>query len=204
MRFIGPLFVPCVLLIIGSLGLAHPLRFTATTLVIQTDGRFQVDLIADLDALALGVPQTSDDAEIVARIEQLSRSERADLIEQLRQLFQRRVRIRFDGRAAPFQVNFPDDGIARAAEMTIPTVLGLTARLRGRVLPNARTVQFFASRAFSTVHLTIIDQGRGIVRRAVLERGATSDPFELAPPSTPCYHRPSDRNTASVTSFPLR
>ena len=201
MRLIGPLLTPCVLLIIGSLGFAHPLRFTTTTLVIRTDGHFQVDLIADLDALALGVPQTDDNAELVARIEQLSPSERTDLLEKLTQLFQRRVRIRFDGRATPFEVSFPDYGTSRAAETAIPTVIGLTARLGGSVPRDALMVQFFASRAFSTVHLTIVDQGRGITRRAVLERGGTSEPFKLARPSRPCYHRPSDRNAGSVTCF---
>lgn len=166
--------------LVASLGVAHPLSFTATTLVIRTDGRFQVDLITDLDALALGAPQTADDAELVARIEQLSASERAELIDQLTKLFLRRVRIRFDDRAVPFEVSFPDYGTARAAAALIPTVLGLTARLGGIVPPEALTVQFFASRAFSSVHLTIVDQGRGITRRTVLERGATSDPFELA------------------------
>ena len=151
--------------------------------MIRTDGRFQVDLITDLDALALGAPQTADDAELVRRIEALSASEHTRLIDRLTTLFLRRVRIRFDGRAVPFKVTFPDYGTPHASESAIPTVIGLTARLDGIVPIEARTVQFFASRAFSSVHLTIVDQGLGLTHRAVLERGATSAPFALEPVS---------------------
>ena len=45
---------------------AHPLTFTATTLTLKTDNTFEVDLQYDLDALALGVSITTDDAEPVS------------------------------------------------------------------------------------------------------------------------------------------
>ena len=44
--------------------LAHPLAFTEVTLTLRDDGAFEADLIYDLDALALGVPLTTDDAEL--------------------------------------------------------------------------------------------------------------------------------------------
>ncbi len=169
---------------LATYSVAHPLEFTDTSLIIRA-GHFQVDVIADLDALALGVRQDADDAELVAAIEQLSPADRARLLERLTQVFVRRVRIRFDGRPAPFEVSFPDYGTQRASEAEIPTVIGLTARLQGIIPGGADTVEFFASRAFSDVHLTIVDETRGVTHREVLEPGARSDPFELVRPVTP-------------------
>ena len=45
---------------------------------------------------------------------------------------------REDGRPAPPAVSFPDRGTAAAREAAIPTLLGLTARLEGRIPEGAR------------------------------------------------------------------
>lgn len=164
---------------------AHPLTFTDTTVVLRPDGTFQADLIVDLDALALGAPQNADDAELVAALTAMTPLELDDQLDQLRQLFQRRVRFRFDGTPASFTVTFPDHGATAATESTIPTLLGLTARLTGVVPPEALELEFFASRAFSEVNLTIRDEIRNLTRQALLERGARSDPFTLAAPVEP-------------------
>ena len=159
--------------------LAHPLTFTQTELTLRTDGTFQIDMVCDLDALALGVPQDADDAELVAVIRALSLVERNNQIDRLRQLFKRRVRVRFDGEPARFQVSFPDHGTPRADKSEIPTVLGLTTRLIGDIPAEASNVTFFASRAFSDVHLTVVDETRDLIVPSILERGAESDPFAL-------------------------
>ena len=164
---------------------AHPLAFTEVTLTLGADGAFEADLIYDLDALALGAPIDTDDAELAAALESLSPDELATRLARLRRLFERRVRVRFDGDPAPFDVSFPDHGTSRATEAAIPTVLGLTARLSGQAPEEAATVGFFASRAFGEVHLTILDPARGIEARTVLEPGARSDPLELTGPVTP-------------------
>ena len=184
MTRVGLLVVFAALLSVAPSG-AHPLTFTATELVIQRDGRFVAEMICDLDALALGVPQDSDDAELVATLRALSADELDQRIERLERLFERRVRVRFDGQPAPVDVSFPDHGTPRADEAEIPTLLGLTARLSGAVPPGATTVEFFASRSFSDVHLTVVDERRGVIGRTVLERGARSDPFDLAGPPEP-------------------
>ena len=163
--------------------LTHPLSVTQTELTLDVDGTFHVDMTCDLDALALGVPQDSDDAERVAVLEGLSRDEFAERTQRLRELFIRRVRVRFDNEAAPFEVSFPDYGRPRGSELERPTVLGLTARLTGTVPPGATEVAFFASRSFPDVHLEIIDTSRGISARSILEPGARSDPFELRGPA---------------------
>ena len=164
---------------------AHPLTVTETTLTLHRNRTFQVDLITDLDALALGVPQNADDAELVAALRALAPAELEERVDRLRQLFRRRVRVRFDGEPAPFEVAFPDHGTPRADRAEIPTVLGLTARLTGAIPDGATEVEFFASRAFSAVHLTVVDPRRDVTSRSVLERGARSDPFDLAGPVVP-------------------
>ena len=164
---------------------SHPLAFTQSELILRVDGTFQVEMVCDLDALALGVSQDADDAELVAMLHELTPEQLDQRVERLRELFRRRVRIRFDGQPVTFDVAFPDYGTARADEAEIPTVLGLTARLRGTVPTNATEVEFFASRSFSDVHLAIVDESRQVSRRSVLERGARSDPFVLTGPVEP-------------------
>ena len=164
---------------------AHPLAFTETTVVLRADGTFRADLIVDLDALSLGAPQDADDAELVAALTGLTPEELAERLDGLRRLFQRRVRFRFDGTPAPFEVTFPDHGTPAATESVIPTVLGLTARLIGVVPPEATELEFFASRAFSDVNLTIRDETRDLTTQALVEGGARSDPFTLAGPIEP-------------------
>jgi hydrogenase/urease accessory protein HupE len=164
---------------------AHPLTFTATTIVLRPDGSFQSDLICDLDALALGAPQSADDAALVAALGALTPSELEAHLDRLRQLFQRRVRMRFDGEPVPFEVSFPDVGTPAATASRIPTMLGLTVRLTGAVPAGATDMEFFASRAFADVHLTVRDEIRGVSTRSVLERGARSDPYALTGPTEP-------------------
>ncbi len=164
---------------------AHPLAFTEVTLTLRGDGAFEANLIYDLDALALGVPVDTDDAELAAALQDLPAEEFAARVAGLRRLIERRVRVRFDGQPAPFEVAFPDHGTPRATDAEIPTVLGLTARLRGRIPEGASTVGFFASRAFGEVHLTIVDARRAVEVRSLLEPGARSDPLDLTGPVAP-------------------
>ena len=180
------LLVGVALLSVAAPAGGHPLSFTAATLTLEPGGTFRAELIWDLDALALGAPLDTDDAELVAVLENLAPDELEARVARLRRLFERRVRVRFDGRPAPFEVTFPDYGTPRATEAEIPTVLGLTARLTGAVPDGAANVGFFASRAFGEVHLTVADPARGVEARSILEPGARSEPLDLtAPPAPP-------------------
>ena len=164
---------------------AHPLSFTAATLTLQPDGTFEANLVCDLDALALGAPLDADDAELVAALTGLAPDEFDTRVARLRRMFERRVRVRFDGEPAPFEVAFPDYGTPLATEAEIPTVLGLNARLTGAIPDGAANVEFFASRAFGEVHLTVADPARDVEVRSTLEPGARSEPLELAGPVEP-------------------
>ena len=180
--------LPCLaaaLALLPAAAAAHPLTFTETTVVLHRDGTFRADLVVDLDALALGAPPSADDAALAAALGRQSPAELDETLERLRRLFARRVRLRFDGAPAPFAVSFPDHGAPAATESEIPTVLGLTARLTGAVPAGAAEFEFFASRAFAEVNLTIRDERRGVTRRALLERGARGDPFPLTGPAAP-------------------
>ena len=172
-------FASIVLIPVDQDANGHPLTFTATTLTLSTNDTFQVDLQYDLDALALGVSITTDDAVLVNTLERLSTSDFNNALDRLKRLFERRVRVRFDGTPVPFSVDFPDHGTPRATSAVIPTVIGLTARLSGTIPEGAQTVEFFASRAFAEVHLTIIDETRDIEHQMILEQGARSTPFQL-------------------------
>jgi len=161
---------------------AHPLTFTNTLLSIKANSSFQVHLLYDLDALALGAPLDTNDANLVTALTNLSQDEFNERIDRLRRLFKRRVRIRFDDKPQDFDVSFPDYGTSRTREAEIPTVLGLTAQLSGTIPPEATTVEFFASRAFGEVHLTIVDAVRNVELRSILEPGERSEKFSLIDP----------------------
>ena len=97
----------------------------------------------------------------------------------LEQLLNRRLRVRFDGRPVPFDVSLPDEG-RLVPEGVPPTVLGLVARLTGRIPSGAQTVEFFASRGFPPVHLVVENEKTGAVFTEVLEQGGASRPVPLA------------------------
>src|SRR6266536_1578371 len=66
---------------------------------------------------------------LVAAIRSRSPAERDILLDRLRELLSRRVRVRFDGTPAPFEVGFPERVSDPAAVADAPgaTVFGLTA-----------------------------------------------------------------------------
>ncbi len=140
---------------------AHDLGITRTIAVLLPGGAFRVDMQVDLDALALGVSQDTDDAELVATLDALSEAELEQTVADLRQTFLRRVRVRFDGEAFIPEVTFPDAGSERARANN--TVLGLTARLAGAIPPGAVELTLQASRAFPPLHITFVD----VRRRAI-------------------------------------
>ena len=54
---------------------AHEFAFTDTIVLLKSDGTYQVDLIIDVDALALGVSPSTDSAENMAALEAMSAAE---------------------------------------------------------------------------------------------------------------------------------
>jgi hypothetical protein len=75
-------------------------------------------------------------------------------------------------------VTLPERGI-RPPGASVPSALGLVARLEGKIPPSARTVSFFASRAFPPVRLTVVGLDRVDRPVEIVDRGAASTPQPL-------------------------
>lgn len=159
----------------------HNLELTETLVLLTTDGRFQVDLLVDLDALALGVSPTGDSAEIAATLLALEPDELTRTQQKLEAFFARRVRILFDGQAARPVVSFPEWGTPLATSHGEPSVFGLVARLSGRMPEGAEAVSFRASQALPPIHLTVLDQRSG--QRELIEHGGESRAYSLGAPA---------------------
>ncbi|HUG53484.1 MAG TPA: HupE/UreJ family protein [Vicinamibacteria bacterium] len=157
---------------------AHDFAFTDVTLQLRPDGTFQADVVADLDALALGVDASADSAELAARIGSMPPAEQDVLVARLGDLMQRRLRVRFDDGPAPFEVSLPERGRTPPGA-SVPSALGLIARLEGRVPDGARAVSFFASRAFPPVRLTVVTADGTARPVQVMAKGDASPPVPL-------------------------
>lgn len=93
----------------------------------------------------------------------------------------RRLRVRFDGEPAPFEVELPQRG-QETPPGAPPSALGLVARISGRAPEGAGAVTFFASLAFPPVRLTLVRQG-GADPVELVERGGVSRPAPLQGPA---------------------
>lgn len=170
-----------VLVLLPSVVHAHSFTLTDVTLALPGDGTYTVDVVCDLDALALGAPSTADSELLAAEIDALEPEQREELASRLVTLLKRRLRVRFDGERDDFDVSLPGrgqpppEGVPRAA-------LGLVARLSGTVPEGASEVAFFASRAFPPVRLVVEREGVSSNPAEVLERGGESWPIPLEGP----------------------
>jgi hypothetical protein len=162
---------------------AHTFAFTEVRLELREDGSFTADVACDLDALALGVPSTADSVALAAQIDALAPPARDELVADLVTLLKRRIRVRFDGEPAAFDVELPERGVP-AAEGALPSALGLVARLTGRVPEGARELTFFASRAFPPVRLVVVRAGGPALPAELSAPGGESRPIPLAGPAT--------------------
>ncbi len=99
-------------------------------------------------------------------------------IQQARDTIQRRTDIRFDDQKIIPQVTFPQHGTV-APDAKIPSLLGVIARLEGKIPEGAREFTFAASRAWAAVNLTILDQATLDGVRYPLGPGEESSPYKL-------------------------
>ncbi len=170
-----------LIVLVAAPAAAHEFTITKTDMVLRADGTFQVDLVADLDALALGRPQTDPNDLLAATLRSMPPEELNATRERLGDYFVRYTRIRFDGESKlrP-EVEFPEFDPAGEHKREIPSVFGVTARLVGRVPAGAKTVTFGASRTFQAVHLTVHREGDPGIAVHVLGVGDDSPPVSLA------------------------
>lgn len=162
--------------------LAHDFSLTETLVLFKADGTYQVDLACDLDALALGVGPEVGALEAKAALDALPAPDLEAKVGALREMLQRRVRLRFDGATALPEVTFPERGSERLRASGAPTLLGTTARLTGRVPADSGTFTLQLSSGFPPALLTLLDQNTASGRRIPLQAGEQSPPIPLGVP----------------------
>ncbi|MCS5689250.1 MAG: hypothetical protein NZ659_10760, partial [Acidimicrobiales bacterium] len=107
----------------------HNLEFTFTVLVIRADGKFQIDVTTDLDALALGVGLGANSATLARTLATMPKTALDERLIDLRQFLAEQLVMRFDGAVATMDLDFPEFGTMMNAE--VPSYIGLTARFTG-------------------------------------------------------------------------
>ena len=148
-------------------------------MVLKSNGDYVIEMVVDVDALALGVPSTTDSALLAERLRGLTPEEFTRCVNYAKETIQNRVRIRFDGQKQTPPISFPEPGTTAADRSDLPTVLGLIARLSGRIPPGSKEFTFGASRSFNAVHLTILDQNSVSGVRQILSPSEDSPPYRL-------------------------
>ena len=174
-------FITVFVLNIFSLpiALAHDFSITETTIFLDSSNTYKIDMLVDVDALALGVSPTSDSEQVVSILTALSLQDLEQAKQKARQTIQRRIRLRFDGTKHVPTITFPDHGTKFSVESELPTFLGLTARLSGEIPQFSKELTFGASRAFKVVNLTIVDKRVGRTVQQLLGVGEDSPPYDL-------------------------
>jgi hypothetical protein len=174
-RLVAVALVGCAL---AAPSFAHVFTITNVLAILKSDGTFQIDMTVDVDALALGVPATADSALVADALRKLKPEELERAIQQAKNTILRRTDIRFDGQKVITQVTFPQHGAA-PLDLKIPSLLGVIARLEGKIPEAAGGFTFAASRAWAAVNLTILDQATLGGARYPLGPGEESPPYKL-------------------------
>lgn len=159
--------------------LAHEFTITDVLVVLKRNDTYLIDMTVDVDALALGVPASTDSEWVYQELTGMDNGELAVCIERARGTIERRVRIRFDGTKVAPDITFPEYRTALTEDAPIPSLLGITARLTGKVPPGATSITFAASRAFNAVDLSLFEEQTGRTARHLLAPSEPSPPFAL-------------------------
>lgn len=157
----------------------HVFTITEARTVFTASGDYKIDITMDVDALALGVPSSSESAEVARQLRAMSPQELGAAIERAKQTIQRRVRLRFDGRDATPQITFPEYQPGAAENPDVPSLLGVIARLTGTVPADAKEFVLWGSRTFNLVQLTIYDERTNGSATHMLGPAEESPPFPL-------------------------
>lgn len=170
-----------LLALIGAPALAHEIRPAVTTAVFTADGRYQVQIVANLEAVLAGVsPKHSDTDE----------SPNAQSYKQLRAAPAETMTARVEAFAPTFlagvQVWFDDERVAPrlvAIEVPPPGDVAVsrlsTIRLAGVVPAGARTFRFAYAAEFGSSVLRVQRASDADIAASWLQDGAMSAPFAL-------------------------
>lgn len=175
----------CALALPGPSADAHDFSVSNTRAEFAADGTYAIEFTCDLDALALDVPPSTPEAELVATLRAMSADEFRACESRLKEKLRRRVRVRFDGVEQVPTIAFPDLGRPQPAGQP-ESVFGVTARFSGAAPRDARVFTFWASRAFPPAALAIVRHDLPEPVRHVLGVAEESPPFSLvAAPARP-------------------
>lgn len=160
--------------------LGHTLELTETLVLIKTDGSYQIDMVCDLDALALGAPPSTENALLLADLQAMDAAQREAVGDKLQRYFERRVRVLFDDQPVAALVSFPQTGTILAAEGEPATYFGTVARLEGRVPEGAEALRLRASRALPPLLISFVHLGQTVdPPRLPVEPGTESAELRL-------------------------
>ncbi len=162
-----------------SLG-AHEFTITPVSLVLTGDGRFQVEVGLDADALALGLPLETDSTVVAAGMRQLTEEQFEAAVQTAKAAVQEDVGVLFGLQRARTEVAFPHFGTAAASEAEPPTVLGTVARLRGLIPQGSARVSVHLPARYKTVSLQVLTPGRSEPYAAILDPGEQSAEIRLS------------------------
>lgn len=149
-------------------------EFTTTQADLRISGsQFQLQLVCDLDALALGVSPSTDAESILQAFREMDDQQRLAAWQRVEQFLIRRIRLRFDGQDALFDV-------ARLPSVeTLQSYFGTQVVLRGSVPTDWSEVIVKASRALPPLQLSVICDGR-IAWRGLVAQGVESPAVKRA------------------------
>ena len=167
----------CLLLLPAAQG--HDFEITTAAVILDGRGGFQLDVGADVDAIALGLDPSTDSAVVAARMEALTPTELEAAAERAREALHGWVTIQFDGAEPDAEITFPHFGTPAAMAAEIPTVLGTLARFRGSAPEGAEALTVRLDPVFKVVDLKIFHPSAPAPASYTLRPGEASPPFVL-------------------------
>lgn len=177
----------CVLLALAALwwpfgSMAHEIRPAIVTVTFKADGRYQIDISANMEAVLAGVsPRHSDTDESpnARSYNQLRASPAAELKARIRDFsgnYLAGIAVEFDGaRASPVleSLEVPDAGDLQRARLS-------TLRLAGTAPAGAREFRWTYAPEFGSSVLRLQREGREGMAAFWLKEGSRSEPYLLA------------------------
>jgi hypothetical protein len=158
---------------------AHNFQFTQVVLVLSSNGTYQMDVSADIDALALGLDPATDSQVVADKMAALSPAELERATEHAQETIRQSVHLFFDGQEQQPEIAFPQYGTPAARAAAVPTVLGTLARLSGKIPDGARELTFSAGSELKIIELTIFDPAQSGQTFFTLNPGETSSAYVL-------------------------
>ncbi len=163
---------------------AHEFAITKVAAILNLNGGYQIDVVVDVDALALGIAPSTPADQVVRQMRALSDAEFAECVERVKKTISKRIFVRFDGRRVLPEVEFPQFETLHG-DPDDDSVLGIIVRLTGKIPEAAVEFNFTASRSFKVVNLTIMDRSTAAITKYTLAVAEGSPLYRLGETPVP-------------------